>query len=38
VRQRDDDDPERQWGYVFAIARTWKTVDLDVARKRDGMP
>lgn len=27
VRQRDDDDPQRQWGYVFAIARTWKTVE-----------
>ena len=27
VMQRDADDPERQWGYVFAIARTWKTVD-----------
>ena len=27
VRQRDDDDPPRQWGYVFAIARTWKTVE-----------
>lgn len=27
VMQRDADDPARQWGYVFAIARTWKTVD-----------
>ena len=27
VRQRDDDDPQRQWGYVFAMARTWKTVE-----------
>ena len=27
VRQRDDDDPQRQWGYGFAIARTWKTVE-----------
>jgi Transposase DDE domain len=27
VMQRDSDDPQRQWGYVFAIARTWKTVD-----------
>jgi hypothetical protein len=27
VMQRDADDPGRQWGYVFAIARTWKTVD-----------
>lgn len=27
VRQRDADDPERTWGVVFAIARTWKTVE-----------
>jgi Transposase DDE domain len=27
VMQRDADDPARRWGYVFAIARTWKTVD-----------
>jgi Transposase DDE domain len=27
VMRRDADDPDRQWGYVFAIARTWKTVD-----------
>jgi Transposase DDE domain len=27
VMQRDADDLERQWGYVFAIARTWKTVE-----------
>ena len=27
VQQRDADDPERTWGFVFAIARTWKTVD-----------
>jgi Transposase DDE domain len=27
VRQRDADDPERTWGFVFAIARTWKTVE-----------
>lgn len=27
VRQRDADDPHRTWGFVFAIARTWKTVE-----------
>ena len=27
VMQRDADDAERQWGFVFAIPRTWKTVD-----------
>jgi hypothetical protein len=27
VLQRDTDDPTRRWGFVFAIARTWKTVD-----------
>jgi len=27
VMQRDADDPARQWGFVFAIARTWKTVE-----------
>jgi hypothetical protein len=27
VRQRDADDPDRTWGFVFAIARTWKTVE-----------
>jgi hypothetical protein len=27
VRQRDADDPERTWGFIFAIARTWKTAD-----------
>ena len=26
VMQRDADDPARRWGFVFAIARTWKTV------------
>jgi hypothetical protein len=25
--QRDADDPARRWGFVFAIARTWKTVE-----------
>jgi hypothetical protein len=27
VLQRDTDDPARRWGLVFAIARTWKTVE-----------
>jgi hypothetical protein len=27
VRQRDADDPERTWGFVFAIARTGKPVE-----------
>ena len=27
VLQRDADDPARRWGFVFAIARTWKTVE-----------
>jgi Transposase DDE domain len=27
VMQRDTDDPTRRWGFVFAIARTWKTVE-----------
>jgi hypothetical protein len=27
VRQRNVEDPERTWGFVFAIARTWKTVE-----------
>jgi hypothetical protein len=27
VRQRDADDPDRTWGLLFAIARTWKTVE-----------
>jgi hypothetical protein len=27
VMQRDADDPVRRWGFVFAIARTWKTVE-----------
>src|SRR6266545_4808792 len=26
-RQRDADDPTRRWGLVFAMARTWKTVE-----------
>jgi hypothetical protein len=25
VMQRNTDDPDRTWGFVFAIARTWKT-------------
>jgi len=27
VLQRDAQDPDRTWGFVFAIARTWKTVE-----------
>jgi len=27
VRKRDADDPARRWGFVFALARTWKTVE-----------
>jgi hypothetical protein len=27
VMQRDANDAERQWGFVFAIPRTWKTVN-----------
>jgi hypothetical protein len=27
VVQRDANDPTRRWGFVFAIARTWKTVE-----------
>jgi hypothetical protein len=27
VIQRDADDPAHRWGFVFAIARTWKTVE-----------
>ena len=27
VQKRDADDPNRRWGFVFAIARTWKTVE-----------
>ena len=27
VKDRDKADEERRWGFVFAIARTWKTVD-----------
>jgi Transposase DDE domain len=27
VMQRNADDPARRWGFVFAIARTWKTVE-----------
>jgi Transposase DDE domain len=27
VMQRGTDDPTRRWGFVFAIARTWKTVE-----------
>jgi hypothetical protein len=27
VMKRDADDPARRWGLVFAITRTWKTVE-----------
>jgi hypothetical protein len=27
VLQRDADDPERTWGFLFALSRTWKTVE-----------
>lgn len=27
VLKRDADDPTRRWGFVFAMARTWKTVE-----------
>jgi hypothetical protein len=27
VQKRDANDPNRRWGFVFAIARTWKTVE-----------
>ena len=27
VMQRDADDPARRWGFVCALARTWKTVE-----------
>jgi hypothetical protein len=27
VLKRDADDPARRWGFVFALARTWKTVE-----------
>ena len=27
VQERDKADPARRWGFVFAIARTWKTVE-----------
>jgi hypothetical protein len=27
VMQRDAEDPTRCWGFVFAIARTWKTIE-----------
>jgi len=27
VLKRDADEPARRWGFVFAIARTWKTVE-----------
>jgi hypothetical protein len=27
VQDRDTADPARRWGFVFAIARTWKTVE-----------
>jgi hypothetical protein len=27
VQERDKADPARRWGFVFAIARTWKTAE-----------
>src|SRR5262249_31107197 len=27
VKERDKADPARRWGFVFAIARTWKTIE-----------
>ena len=27
VLKRDADDPDRTWGFLFAISRTWKTVE-----------
>ena len=27
VRKRDAEEPTRRWGFVFTIARTWKTVE-----------
>src|SRR5687767_16022595 len=27
VKDHDQADHDRRWGFVFAIARTWKTVD-----------
>jgi hypothetical protein len=27
VQQRAAADPTRRWGFVFALARTWKTVE-----------
>ena len=27
VMKRDADEPARRWGFVFAMARTWKTVE-----------
>ena len=27
VKDRDTADPARRWGFVVAIARTWKTVE-----------
>jgi hypothetical protein len=27
VQHRDADDPTRRWGFVFALARTWKTAE-----------
>jgi hypothetical protein len=32
VKDRDTADPARRWGFVFAIVRTWKTVE-DTSRK-----
>jgi len=27
IQAKDQDDPQRRWGFVFAIARTWKMAD-----------
>lgn len=29
AKDRDKADDERRWGFVFAVARTWKTILLD---------
>jgi hypothetical protein len=33
VHDRDKTDPARRWGFVFAIARTWKTVEEKTLKK-----
>src|SRR5262249_13894975 len=34
VKARDKADPVRRWGFVFAIARTWKTVEEQSLQNR----